>query len=83
MTTVTQLLGKKGNTVYSVGPDETVFQALRKMADANVGCLLAMDGERLVKTGLRAPSAHPEAAGQLLAERLLEMGAGPLLLEES
>lgn len=48
MTTVIQLLGKKGTAVYSVGPDETVFQALQKMSAANVGCLVVMDGERLV-----------------------------------
>jgi CBS domain-containing protein len=48
MTTVQQLLGEKGCDVWSVRPDETVFNAIRQMAERNVGSLLVMDGERLV-----------------------------------
>ena len=48
MTTVQQLLGEKGDEVWSVRPDETVFNAIRQMAERNVGSLLVMDGDRLV-----------------------------------
>ena len=37
MTTIAQLLREKGQAVFSIGPDETVYDALQKMAEANVG----------------------------------------------
>ncbi len=48
MVTVNQLLGQKGGKVVSVGPDDTVFAAIRKMADENVGSLVVVDGDKLV-----------------------------------
>jgi CBS domain-containing protein len=48
MTTVTQLLAQKGRTTWSIGPDATVFDAIAKMAEKNVGSLVVMDGENLV-----------------------------------
>jgi CBS domain-containing protein len=46
--TVKHLLGHKGRNVWTVDPDATVFDALAKMAEKDVGCLVVMDGERLV-----------------------------------
>ena len=48
MTTVAQLLREKGHTVFSIGPDETVYEALQKMAEANVGCLVVLEDGKLV-----------------------------------
>jgi len=48
MTTVSQLLAHKGNRIFSVGPDDTVFAAIRMMADENVGSVLVMDGDKVV-----------------------------------
>ena len=48
MTTVRQLLDQKGKTVWSIGPDATVFDAVAKMAEKDVGSLLVMDGDKLV-----------------------------------
>ena len=48
MTTVRQLLNEKGHTVYAVGPDETVFDAIRKMADENIGSLVVCEGTKPV-----------------------------------
>jgi len=47
MKTVTQLLRIKGHEVLSVSPDISVFDALRVMADRNVGALLVIEGGRL------------------------------------
>lgn len=47
MTTVRQLLQVKGKDVWSITPDATVYEALRMMADKNVGALLVIDGEQL------------------------------------
>jgi CBS domain-containing protein len=48
MATIRQLLDKKGHAVLSVRPDETVYDAIRKMADKNVGSLVVIDGDKLV-----------------------------------
>jgi len=48
MTTVKQLLGKKGHQVFSIQPDDTVYNAIKKMADENIGCLVVMNGEKLI-----------------------------------
>lgn len=48
MTTVRQLLDQKGRNVWSIYPDATVFEAVAKMAEKNVGSLVVMDGEKLV-----------------------------------
>ena len=48
MVTVGQILKVKGDDVWSVSPDANVYEALRQMADRDIGALLVMDGEQLV-----------------------------------
>lgn len=48
MTTVEQLLKKKGSQVWSVSPTTSVIAALRLLAEKEIGALLVMDGERMV-----------------------------------
>lgn len=48
MTTVRQLLQQKGHEVWIIRPDQTVFDALRLMADANIGSLLVMENGKLI-----------------------------------
>jgi CBS domain-containing protein len=48
MTTVKQLLDYKGPEVLSIHPDATVFDAIKKMADKNVGSLVVMDDDKLI-----------------------------------
>ena len=48
MTTVRQLLDEKGRTIWSIHPDATVFDAIAKMAEKDVGSLVVMEGEELV-----------------------------------
>lgn len=45
---VHDILKDKGAEVWSVGPDDTVFDSLKVMADKGVGALLVMNGEKLV-----------------------------------
>ena len=42
------LLEHKGREVWTIGPDVTVFEAIKMMADKNVGALPVMDGTKLV-----------------------------------
>jgi len=46
--TVAQLLRAKGHEVLSVSPELSVFEALKVMAEKNVGALLVLEGARLV-----------------------------------
>jgi CBS domain-containing protein len=46
--TVKHLLEQKGRTVWAIDPDATVFDALAKMAEKDVGSLVVMDGAELV-----------------------------------
>jgi CBS domain-containing protein len=45
---VSALLHHKGSTVWSISPESTVFDAIKVMADKNVGALLVMSGPKLV-----------------------------------
>jgi CBS domain-containing protein len=48
MATVKQLLDRKGHDVLSIAPDATVYDAIKKMADYDVGSLVVLEGEKLV-----------------------------------
>lgn len=47
MNTVKQLLNAKGREVFQIGPDSSVFEALKVMTEKGVGALVVMDGKRL------------------------------------
>jgi CBS domain-containing protein len=47
MTTVKQLLATKGEHVWTIAADATVFQAIQAMAEREVGALVVMDGDAL------------------------------------
>ncbi|NWF89029.1 MAG: CBS domain-containing protein [Ignavibacteriaceae bacterium] len=48
MKTVREMLLKKGNRIFSISPNQKVFEALQQMAEKEVGALLVLDGESLV-----------------------------------
>ena len=48
MKTVRDILKQKGLGLCSVRPDSTVYDALKLMAEKNIGAVLVLDGERPV-----------------------------------
>jgi len=46
--TVKQILDEKGYEIWSVSPDDSVYDALKNMADKNIGALLVLEGDELV-----------------------------------
>jgi CBS domain-containing protein len=48
MKTVNDILRAKGTKVYSISPDTTVYEALKRMAKKNVGALLVLEGKKIV-----------------------------------
>ena len=47
MSTVSAILSVKGSSVHTVASDTTVFEAIKKMVEANVGSLIVMDGDEI------------------------------------
>jgi CBS domain-containing protein len=48
MTTVRDILKAKGTQVWTIGPDEKVFEALLLMADKEIGALVVMEKDKVV-----------------------------------
>jgi len=48
MRTVRQLLEAKGRDIWTISPDNSVYEALKLMADKNIGALVVMAGNRMV-----------------------------------
>ena len=47
MKTVSDILQTKGREVWTITPETIVFDALKMMADKNVGALMVMDGAKV------------------------------------
>lgn len=48
MVTVNRVLESKGSEVRTIGPDDSVFDALKKMAEAGVGALVVVEDGGIV-----------------------------------
>jgi CBS domain-containing protein len=48
MTTIKHVLDKKGHDVHSISPDASVFEALKVMAEHNIGSLAVLENDKLV-----------------------------------
>jgi len=48
MKTLKQILDAKGHDIWSIQPHDSVFEAIKRMAEKGVGALVVMDGDRLV-----------------------------------
>ena len=44
---VKTILKNKGNEVYGIKPDQTVYEAIEKMSEKGIGALVVMDDEKL------------------------------------
>lgn len=48
MKTVREILNEKGNQIYSIAPNQKIFEALQLMAEKEVGALLVLDINNIV-----------------------------------
>jgi len=74
--TVSSILRTKGNQVWSISPERSVFEAIEMMADKEVGALAVMVEERLVgiiserdyarKVILRGKSSRKTQVGEIM-----------------
>jgi len=81
MTTVRQLLDQKGSQVWSIPPDATVYDALRLLAERDIGALLVIQREDLVgiiserdyarKVILQGKSSMKTSVREIMTERVI------------
>ena len=79
--TVNQLLERKGNEVWSISPDASVFESVELMAEKGIGALLVLDGKDLVgivserdyarKVILRGRSSKKTPVKDIMTEKVL------------
>ncbi len=81
MTYVRQILKTKGNEIWSIAPQATVYEALQMMSEKDVGALLVVDEENLVgifserdyarKVILKERSSKDTTVGELMTREVL------------
>jgi CBS domain-containing protein len=48
MITVAQLLERKGHNVEAIAPDATVFEAIKRMSELDIGALVVREGGKVI-----------------------------------
>ena len=81
MKTVSDVLQSKGPGVWSVRPDDTVYDALSLMSEKDIGAVLVMEGDRLIgilserdyarKVVLKGRWSRDTAVREIMTERVL------------
>lgn len=91
MRTAQDILRTKGTDVWSVAPDTTVYDALRLMAEKNIGAVLVLEedciagvlSERDVarKVALQGRTAQDTVARDIMSTRVVGVGPGQTVEE--
>jgi CBS domain-containing protein len=81
MTTVRQLLDEKGSNVWKITSEANVFDALRLMAEKNVGALLVYDKNKIVgifserdyarKVILKGKSSREMSVAEIMTDKVV------------
>ena len=90
-TTIGSILNRKGTTVWSVSPTNTVFEAISMMAEKNIGALPVLEGDRLVgliserdyarKVILLGRGSKETAVAEIMSSNLKTVGLGDSVQE--
>lgn len=91
MTTVRDMIRKKGTEVFSISPNATVFEALGVMAKHNTGALMVVNGSKIEgivserdcvrKMDLEGRAAKTTKVGEIMTEKLISVEVGQPLEE--
>ena len=78
---VKKLLDQKGHDVYSVAPDTTVYDALKLMAEKEIGALVVVEEEKMVgivserdyarKIILKGKSSRETAVSEIMTSEVI------------
>jgi CBS domain-containing protein len=91
MTLLRDIIQRKGGDVFSVEPDVTVFEALKLMADKNIGALLVCEGDKVQgilterdcirRVELHGRTVRDTQAKDIMTTKVLYVQAGQTLEE--
>jgi len=80
---ISEILGQKGTTVWSISPNATVFEAIQLMADKNVGAVLVTENDKLAgiiserdytrKVVLKGKSSRTTAVKEILSSHVIHV----------
>ena len=82
--TVKQILRRKGNKIWSINADDTVYNALREMAEKNIGALLIYKEDKFVgifserdyarKLALRNKNDRSTLVSEVMTKKVIGVG---------
>ena len=91
MKTIRQLLESKSNELCKIGPDACVFDAIKLMAEKDIGALLVVEGEKLVgilserdyarKVILHGKSSHDLQVREIMTSKVIAVQPGQTVEE--
>ena len=91
MTTLRDVIHKKGGEIYSIQPDASVFETLKLMADKNVGAILVRSGSQVEgilserdcvrRLELHGRNAHDTKVKDIMTAKVLYVQASQSLEE--
>jgi CBS domain-containing protein len=91
MTLLRDIIQRKGGDVFSVEPDVTVFEALKLMADKNIGAVLVCEGDKVQgilterdcirRVELHGRTVRDTQAKDIMTTKVLYVQAGQTLEE--
>ncbi len=80
---ISEILGHKGSSVWSISPSATVYDAIQLMADKNVGAVLVTENDQLVgiiserdytrKVVLKGKSSRTTAVREILSSQVIHV----------
>jgi CBS domain-containing protein len=86
MKPVSELLKERAGTLWHVRPDDTVYAALKLLAEYEVGALVVMDGGRLAgvvserdytrKVALEGRNSRDTRVGEIMSSDVISVGSG-------
>ena len=89
MSTVRDIIRKKGSEIWSIVPDASVYNALEMMAEKNAGALLVMSAGRVVgilserdcvrKVNLQGRTMQDTKVSEIMTAEVLSVQAGEQL----
>jgi CBS domain-containing protein len=84
MKPVTELLKRQGGTLWHVHPEDTVFDALKLLAEYEAGALMVMDGGKLVgifserdytrKVALEGRNSRETRVAEIMTRNVVSVG---------
>ncbi len=91
MKTVREILSNKGYDIYSVSPDDTIFNALKLMAEKKIGAVLVIENGAVVgimserdyarKVALEGKSSRDALVREIMSEKVIYVDTDRLVEE--